>query len=239
MKKLLNDLYDYPNMKIYQLENGFKFSIDSILLAELVQIHKNDNSILDLCTGNAVVPLILSMKTNISIVGVELQSEIYQLAIQSVHLNHKESQIQIIHDDIKKLSNYFPGNKFNIITCNPPYFKYHHDSFLNKDDLKKIARHEVTINLEEVINIGSNFLKDKGNFYLVHISERLQEILVLCEKNQLRIKDLFFVYPKKGELSFLVLIRAIKNGNLGCKVHSPIYLDELSTYQGLFRSLIK
>lgn len=239
MKKLLNDVFDYPNLKIFQYEEGFKFSLDSILLAESVRFHKNDKKVLDLCTGNAIIPIILSTKTNISIVGIELQNEIYQLAQESILYNHLDNQIQIINDNIKNLSTYFPGNNFDIITCNPPYFLFHNKDFLNREKIKQIARHEVEINLEDTISIASYFLKDKGNFYLVHIAERLQEILVLMEKYNLRVKDIYMVYPKKNETSFLILFRAIKRGNIGMKVHEPIFLNEISTYQNLFEGGIK
>lgn len=235
MKKLLNDLYDYSNMKVYQYDEGFKFSLDSILLAELVRFHKKDKCVLDLCTGNAVIPLILSTKSLLPITGIELQSEIYSLAVDSVQYNHKESQISLIHDNIKNLNKYFPGNIFDIITCNPPYFRFHNEEFLNDEKIKQIARHEVEINLEEVIQIASDFLKNKGNFYLVHISERTQEILYLMEKYHLRVKDMYFVYPKENATSFLVLFRAIKSGNIGMKVHTPVYLNTLDTYQNLFK----
>lgn len=234
MKKLLNDLYDYPNLKIYQYEEGFKFALDSILLAELVTFHKKDKNLLDLCTGNAVIPLILTTKTKIPLFGVELQKEICDLAVESVTYNRKENQVQILNENIKNLTQNFPGNNFDIITCNPPYFRYHNEEFLNRERIKQIARHEVEIKLEEIISIASYFLKPKGNFYLVHISERFQEVLVLMERYQMQVKDVYFVYPKKHEKSFLVLCRAIKGGNIGMKIHEPIYLDELSTYQGLF-----
>ena len=235
MKKILNDLYDYSSMKIYQYDEAFKFSLDSILLAELVQIHKNDRNILDLCTGNAVIPLILSTKTSLSIVGIEYQKEIYELASLSVNYNQKNHQITCINDDILNIDKYFPGNNFDIITCNPPYFKYQNKAFLNHDKLKQIARHEVKITLENVIRIASCNIKEKGNFYMVHICERLQEIMVLLEKYHFRMKDLYFVYPNRSNKAFLVLFRAIKGGNIGMKIHKPIYLDELTTYQNIFK----
>ena len=237
MKKVLNDLYDYPNMKIFQIEEAFKFSLDSILLAELVKFHKYDKNILDLCTGNAVIPLVLSTKTNLAITGVEIQEKIYQLGKESIDLNHKTDQIHLIHENISQIRNYFPGNNFDIITCNPPYFKFHHKDFLNQEEMKQIARHEIKTNLEEVIHIASEMIKDKGNFYMVHIPDRLQEIFFYLEKYQFRMKDLFFVYPKRGEKSFLVLFRAIKTGKIGLKVHSAIYLNEYHTYQGMFEDV--
>ena len=39
--KVLNDLYDY-GLKIYQDEDNFKFSLDTILLAEAVELKKNE-----------------------------------------------------------------------------------------------------------------------------------------------------------------------------------------------------
>lgn len=238
MKKVLNDLFDYSGFKIFQYEEGFKFSLDSLLLAEFVKFHKNDRNVLDLCTGNAVIPLVLSTKTSIPIIGVEIQSEIAQLAIDSVSYNQKEEQIQIICDNVKYLEQYFPGNKFDIVTCNPPYFRYHNAFFVNNEKMKQIARHEVEITLEEIISIGFKFLENKGNFYLVHIPERLQEILFLMEKHCLRVKDIYFIYPKEGEKSFLVLFRAIKNGKIGLKVHEPIFLDKLTTYQNIFEEVM-
>ena len=225
MKKVLNDLYDYPNMKIYQYDEAFKFSLDSILLAELVQIHKNDENILDLCTGNAVIPLILSTKTSIPIIGIEYQKEIYDLASLSIEYNQKSPQISCINDDLLNTDKYFPGNNFDIITCNPPYFKYHSKEFLNHDELKQIARHEVKVTLEDIVRVSSFHIKDKGNFYMVHICERLQEIMILLEKYHFRMKDLYMVYPNKRSKAFLVLFRAIKGGNIGMKVHSSIYID--------------
>ena len=88
--KVLNDLYDYYNLKIYQYEDGFKFSIDSILLAEYVKISNKTKNILDLCTGNSVIPLILSTKTNSSIDAIEIQEDVYKLAQESILYNAKD-----------------------------------------------------------------------------------------------------------------------------------------------------
>ena len=113
-----NDLYDY-GYKIYQETEYFKFSIDSIILAEAVKL-KNNYRILDMCTGNAPVPMILSTKNkNISIDAVEIQEEIYELAKKSIHLNHLGDQITLHNTDIKAANFKY---KFDVITCNPPYF---------------------------------------------------------------------------------------------------------------------
>ena len=73
MERVLNDLYDYEGLKIYQYEDGFKFSLDSILLAEFVEIKQGIGTIVDFCTGNAPVPMILSTKCDAKIYGFEIQ----------------------------------------------------------------------------------------------------------------------------------------------------------------------
>ena len=125
---MLNDLLNY-NLKIYQDVDAFKFSIDSVLLAEFVNINFRAKNIIDFCSGNAPIPMILSTKFNKNIVGVEIQKDIYSLGLKSIEYNKIEN-INFLNMDVKELSNYF-DYKFDIITCNPPYFKYNNDSIIN------------------------------------------------------------------------------------------------------------
>ena len=69
---VLNDLVGYKNLKIYQNQDWFSFSLDSVLLPNFVTLNKNISLIMDLCCGNAPIPLILSTKTQAKIIGVEI-----------------------------------------------------------------------------------------------------------------------------------------------------------------------
>ena len=91
---------------------------------------------MDFCCGNAPIPLILSTKTNSKITGVEIQKEVFSLAIKSVRLNNKEKQIEIINEDVKNLHNIYETDSFDLITCNPPYFKYKNSSNINNNNTK-------------------------------------------------------------------------------------------------------
>ena len=113
MKIVLNDLFDYKNRFIYQLEDGFKFSLDSILLAEYVKL-KDNLKILDMCSGNCAIPLILSTKTKSKIVAFEIQNIIAKLAYDSVLYNKLEDQIKVINDDISNIGNYFEKEEYAI-----------------------------------------------------------------------------------------------------------------------------
>ena len=187
----LNDLYD-TGFKIYQSKDYFKFSLDSLLLANFVEFNFTDKLVLDLCTGNAPVPIILSENKKIKIYGFELQKEIYELAVKSIKVNQIDN-VEIINDDVKNSLNYFPGNNFDIVTCNPPYFKYTKNSIINENEIKSIARHEIKITLEDIIKIATKQLKAKGKFYIVHRSDRLIEIINYLNKYNFGIKKLQFV----------------------------------------------
>ena len=100
--KVINDLLGYRNMKIVQDSEMFSFSLDSVLLPHFVTINKNINKILDIGCGNAPIPLILSTKTSCDIVGVEIQKDVYDMAMESVKLNNLDNQITIINDDINE-----------------------------------------------------------------------------------------------------------------------------------------
>ena len=105
-EQVLNDLFDYSNLKIYQIRGYFKFSLDSILLAEFVKISKNTKEILDMCSGNAPVSLILSTKTKAHIDAFELQKTIFELAEKSIYYNKLNSQISVYNADICEIDKY-------------------------------------------------------------------------------------------------------------------------------------
>ncbi len=236
ISKVKNDLFDYKNRYIMQMKDGFKFSLDSLLLAEFVKVKKDDKKILDMCTGNAPVPLVLSLKTNAEIVGFEIQKEISELALESVAINGLEKNIRIINDDIKNIDNYFESNTFDIITCNPPYFKTKEDGYRNKNDFLTLARHEIAIDLETIFKIASKNLKDNKAFYLVHRVERLDDIIVLARENKMNVKELQFISTKKEKAANTILVKCVKNGKPGIKLRKEICVDNLDTYQHLFES---
>lgn len=224
--EVLNDLLGYHDLKIFQNTDWFSFSLDSVLLPNFVTINKNVRNILDLGCGNAPIPLILSTKTDAHIVGVEIQKDSYDMALKSVKYNNLENQIELLNVDMKNLKSIYQGDSFDVITCNPPYFKYLKTSNLNDDEHKVIARHEKMITLEEVLSISKYLLKNNGVLAIVHRTERLVEIFNLFQKYGLEVKKVRLIYPKKNSESNMVLVEGRKNGNPGLKILPPLYVHE-------------
>lgn len=228
--EVINDLLGYDGLKIIQRPDMFNFSLDSTLLADFVKPLSKTKKIMDLGTGNAPIPLFLSLKTKAKIIGVEIQEEVYNIAKRNIELNQLTNQISIVHKDIKGLNKHYNHSEFDIITCNPPFFKYKETSNINKNEYKTIARHEVLITLEEIILEVKKLLKTRGSFCMVHRTDRIEEIIYLLNKHNFNIKRLRFVYPKKGEDSNIVLIDAASNGSPGLKLLEPLYVHENGGY---------
>lgn len=224
--EIINRLLNYKDLKIVQNTDWFAFSLDSVLLANFVTINKNTKKIVDFCTGNAPIPLILSTKTDASITGIEIQKEIYDLAIKSVNINNLQDKINIINIDINDLSKKYETDTFDIITCNPPYFKVNESSNLNENNIKTVARHEIYLELNDIFSISKKILKNNGIVSIVHRPERLIEIIECMRKNNIEPKKIRFVYPKKNCECNTILIEGSKNGRPGLKIMPPLYVHD-------------
>ena len=108
-----NKLLNYSNAYIYQDTEYFKMSLDSLLLAKFVTINMRDKNIIDLATGNAPIPMLLTYRTKAHICGVEIQEEVYNLANLSIKKNKmlktKKAKKSLL-PELKKIRVTFPVN---------------------------------------------------------------------------------------------------------------------------------
>ena len=220
-KEVINYLLAYNDLKIIQRKDMFNFSLDTVLLANFCTITKDVKKIVDFGTNNAAIPLILSRRTNKPIIGVEIQKEAVELAKKNITLNNLDDQIEIVHNDIKEFVN--DSIKVGLVVCNPPFFKVDEDSNLNDNEFLTIARHEIKINLEEIIKSAAKILDNRGKFAMVHRPQRMIEILNLMQKYDIEPKRIKFVYPKYNKESHILLVEGIYKGKKGLKIEPPLY----------------
>ena len=236
--KVLNDLLWDGDLKIFQDSESFKFSLDSVLLANFVTINQSVKNILDIGTGNAPIPLMLSKRTKAMITGIEIQEESYKLAKESVEYNKLSSQIELKCGDINKVYLDLNNNYFDTIVCNPPYYK--NNMVISNVENKKIARSESNLNLENLFLISKKLLKSNGNIALVIDSNRLVEVFDLMRKSNIEPKKVQFVYPKIDKISNIVLIEGTKNGKKGLKVLNPVILQNNdNSYTEFVKNMLK
>ncbi|MGF6907178.1 tRNA1(Val) (adenine(37)-N6)-methyltransferase [Fusobacterium sp. PH5-44] len=208
--------------KIIQKKEGFRFSIDAVLLTNFF-LPKKKGKILDIGTGNGIIPVLLLLKNkDYDITGIEIQSDIAILAKKNLEINKFGHNVKIINEDVKK---YSMGNQFDYIISNPPYMTVD-GKMQNSNNLKKIGRHEIFLDLENFILNSKRLLKPVGSITFVHRSRRLQEIVSLLTKYSFDISRLQFVHYNRERESNLVLIEAIKGKKLAITIEAPIFLKE-------------
>ena len=214
------------DVKIIQNREVFSYSIDSVLLSRFPEIPSR-GLIVDVCSGNGAVGLFASTRTKAPIIEVEIQERLADMAERSIHLNHLEDQVQMIHDDLKNLLNHVPRTGVDLILCNPPYFKVSETSKKNVSEYYLLARHEITTNLEEICDIARHALKSNGRLAMVHRPDRFLDIIDTMRQYNLAPKRIQFVYPKMGKDANMLLIEAIKDGSTdGLKILPPLFVHK-------------
>ena len=231
-------LEDLPsvNCKIIQKKKGFRFTVDSILLVNFLKLKKNTN-LLDIGTGTGIMPLLLCRKEEINLItAVEIETEIAKMFEKTIEINSLESRIKLINIDIKN----YKEKPFNMIISNPPYMKLN-EGYVSPHDYRAGARHEVNLDLKELLINGKRLLKNGGSFNLVYRTNRFMEVLDEAKILNLNVKRIRFIYSKLNQSSDLFMIEMIKGFKCACVVEEPLYIynehgeytEELKKYYGI------
>ncbi len=211
--------------KIIQNKNGFCFGMDAVLLSGFARV-KPGEQVLDLGTGTGIIPILLEAKyEGKHYTGLEIQTEMAEMAARSVALNKLEEKISIVEGDIKKAGDIFGLSVFDVVTSNPPYMNHAH-GLKNPDIPKAIARHEVMCTLEDVVREAARLLRPGGRFYLVHRPHRLIEIITALTYHRLEPKRMKMVHPYAEKEANMVLIEAVRGGKSMIKVEAPVVVYE-------------
>jgi tRNA1Val (adenine37-N6)-methyltransferase len=237
------DTLEIGGIKIIQKKDGYRYSIDAFLLADFVLRHLR-GSIAELGTGSGIIAHILALKQEIEeIVAVEVQEEFYRRAIRSLELNPTTApKIQLLLADIKSLPKRYPASSFDGIVCNPPYRKVG-SGRINPKDEKAIARHEIKINLADILKTSRYLLKNKGKLCMIYPADRLPDLIDQLRAHSLEPKLLRFIHSRCSDPAQLLLFLATLSGKKELQVENPLvvyapdggYTDEVQAiYLGGF-----
>lgn len=218
----LDDL-QLNGLELIQNPEKFCFGVDAVFLSDFVRI-KAGETVLDMGTGNGIIPILLAAKTRAKkITGLEIQSDIAEMARRSVIYNRLEDSIEIVTGDIKEAADIFKPAFFDVITTNPPYMLAEH-GLRNPDDAKAIARHEILCSLDDILRESMRLLQDKGRFYMIHRPFRLTEILIKMNLYKIEPKRIQFIYPYVNKEPSMVLIEGVRGAKSRVRIEPPIII---------------
>ena len=208
--------------EIIQNDEVFSFSTDALLLGYLTEVRKNDK-VMDLCSGNGVIPLLLAAKSTQPIEGIEIQEQLVSMARRSFKLNDLNDRLTMHHMDLKDVYQTFQPAQYTLVTCNPPYFKMN-QNHQHQKEAHKIARHEIMCNLKDCIEAARHLLKESGRFIMVHRAERLMDVLTELRHGKIEPKALTLVYSKHDKPAQTIVVEGRKGGNQGLDIRNPLYI---------------
>ena len=222
----LDDL-QRDGLRIIQNPKWFSFGMDAVLLSAFASADTGDRCI-DLCTGNGVIPLLMSSRTPAGhFDGLEIMEDIAEMAMRSVRYNHLEERINIRAGDVREAVSIYGASTFQVVTVNPPYLT-ENGGLINPDDHKEIARHELRLNLREMLETSVGLLEPGGHFFMVHRPFRMAEILHEMIIAGIEPKRLRMVHPFHDREPNMLLVEGVRGGNSGMVVDRPliIYKDK-------------
>lgn len=212
MKRI--DKTGFGNLVIVQDDELFCYGVDAVILADFASAKRNDE-VMDLCTGNGIIPFILAHKYGCKkIYGLEIQEDSIALAEESLEKNADEldeigSHIEFFLDDANEVKEFFEAESCSLVTCNPPYFE-EEKGVVGEKDAKRIARFESSATLEDFLSASAYLLKGKGRLCMIHRPERLCDIFELMRKYDLEPKRMRLVQDTPDSSPRMVMIEAVK-----------------------------
>lgn len=218
----LEDL-QLDGLYIIQKKTGFRFGIDAVLLSDFAKDIPSKKT-LDLCTGNGIIPILLSAKSDTKeILGLEIQQSVFDTAVRSVELNSLQDRIFLTCGDVKNAAEIYGKRQFDLITCNPPYMPKG-SGIQNPESEKVIARHEVLCTLEDIIRVSAQLLTHRGHLILVHKPSRLADIICLMRNNDIEPKRIRFIHKSLNSEPSLILVDGSFKGGKELRIMPPLYL---------------
>lgn len=223
---------------LIQKKDGYRFSMDSILLANFIRLKKNER-VLDIGVGCGIIPIYLRKKGfSNPMLGVEIQEEQLLIAARNRDLNGC-ADMEFIGGDIMDLEKTLKRTPFHVIVSNPPFIKTR-SGRINPGISRRISRQETTLRIDSLVSAVSSLLFKKGRFYVIYPTKRLGELIYTAAPRRLELKRLRLIHPRKGDNGNLFLAEFIKEGGVQVIVEKPLYIydndqytDEISSYYSL------
>jgi tRNA1Val (adenine37-N6)-methyltransferase len=219
-KETLDVLFD-GKLSLFQSRTGYRFSLDALLLAHFVMIKRREK-IVDLGTGNGVIPLVLAtLHRSAILTGVELQPAMIERARRNVQLNGLERRIQILSGDVRAGEHVAAEASFDVAVCNPPYRKPS-SGRISPNDERQIARHETQGDLSHFLHTGAFLLRAKGRMAMIYSAGRCVDLLSAMREVRIEPKRMRMVHSFAGVEASLVLVEGVKGGRSGVEVLAPL-----------------
>jgi tRNA1Val (adenine37-N6)-methyltransferase len=225
-------------IRVVQPRKGYRFSVDSILLARFVSVRSRDR-VLELGAGTGVVSVaIAALHQPREILALEIQPELVAMLRRNAELNSVDS-IRAIAADLRKLNDArVPRESFDVVVANPPY-RASKAGRVSPHAGRRIARSESSATLKDFVAAASRYTRRGGRTALVFAADRAAELISVLREHSLEPKRIRFVQPYSGATATTILIEARKHGGVEVAIEAPLILfDSPGVYSQEAREIL-
>jgi tRNA1Val (adenine37-N6)-methyltransferase len=232
------DLFLKNNLLVIQKKNGYRFSVEAVILANYIDTLKNDR-LIDLGTGCGIIPLILAQKKKVvEIIGIEIQNDLADIARRNIKLNNFNNFIKILEEDYRKLKGIFKQAEFDLVVSNPPFFRAN-SGRINPQEEKALARHEIRGSLNDLIEISAYLVKPGGKVIIIYPTARLMDLISCLHQNRLKPKVFQLIYPNPESPGKLVIVESGKGNSTETKIKPAFFIrDNKGKYTGIMEKYL-
>jgi tRNA1Val (adenine37-N6)-methyltransferase len=225
----LNNLFA-GRLNLYQYTNGYRFSIDTVLLAAFAR-ERLRGSVADLGTGSGVLPILLARSEVVSaLTGFEIQPELAALAQRNIALNNLHQRVSIEQADIQKIRELSPAGSFDAVITNPPFYELGRGR-INPDSQDAAARHELLATLHDFISAAAYLVKNGGKFCAIFPAGRSTDLLCTMREKRIEPKTVRCVHSRLEEPAVMLLVEGVKNAGSQTTILPPLIIySEGQTY---------
>lgn len=218
------------NWGLYQRKNGLRFSMDAVLLSHFVKPTPHAQ-ILDIGTGTGIIAFLLSAHhPTTRILGVDVQPQLVRNACLSRDRNGIDPAFVDFRVNDMRQPDPELARSFDWVVCNPPFFKPDSGA-INPDTELSLARHELTLNLDDLFRAAAHHLRFRGRFALIHRADRLADVIHAAHRHHLTPSRLQPIYARPGEAAKLFLLETIHGGKQALVLETPrVIYDENGDY---------
>ncbi len=212
------------DIKILQSSRGYRFTIDSLLLVDFINL-KYPKLIADFGAGSGIIGIMLAKRfPKARICLTEVQHALSDNAEKNIEFNMVGDRVCLYRNDINNIYDMdIEPNSFDLVVSNPP-FRKQSSGRISPYGEKAIARHELSITLKQLINAAFYLLRGKGRFCFIFHPERLIEVIEGLKERGFEPKRIRFVHSNKYKEAKMFLIEAVKEGNQQLTIEKPFFI---------------
>lgn len=223
MNSLTTDTFFKGRIRVKQYRSGYRFSIDSVLLANLSRPRPRD-VVLDLGTGCGIIPLILAYRfPETRLYGIEVQADLAEIAHLNANENNMGHRMTILCQDMVSLDKETIPVPVDLVICNPPY-RTINSGRINPNRQRAVARHELRVTLDDIVDTARRLLNASGRFSTIYPAGRTTEILSQMKDAGLEPKYLRMVHSYRHSDATRVLVEGVRGGRSGITIGPPLVI---------------